>query len=170
MTANRTVRLQITSECDGQQSQQHFTAELYLKGRHAYIRYHETDPNMGRTLTTLKLEANAKGVNGTLHGVDHSSVNEAEHATDPNPELESEQIRIFRHGDIQSEQTFIANKAGNGFYQTPQGKLTLETFTHSIASYLNDAWLGKVSWSYDLFVSGELSGSFHLCVEISEFE
>jgi uncharacterized beta-barrel protein YwiB (DUF1934 family) len=134
MTTKKTVKLQITSKCEGQQVEQSFKAELYVKGTHIYYRYNETDEGMGRTITTLKIE--------------------------------SQQIRIIRHGETQSEQTFILHTHKAGFYQTPQGKLELATFTHELVVDLTDQ-MGRIAWSYDLFVSGELSGTYYLTVLIS---
>jgi uncharacterized beta-barrel protein YwiB (DUF1934 family) len=135
MTEKRNVQLQITSRSEGQIIEQTFKAELYVKGGNGYYRYKETDENMGRTITTLKVEP--------------------------------QQIRIIRHGDIQSDQTFALQSHKTFFYQTPQGKLELSTFTHEINVCLTDQ-VGKISWSYDLFVSNELSGTYSLTVDISE--
>jgi uncharacterized beta-barrel protein YwiB (DUF1934 family) len=135
MTANKAVRLQITSVCEGQRIEQNLQAELYVKGTHLYYRYKETDENMGNTTTTLKVEP--------------------------------EQIRIIRHGDMQSEQTFVLLGNRAGFYQTPQGKLDLATFTHTLAVNLTN-YVGTISWSYDLYVSGELSGTYFLTATISK--
>jgi uncharacterized beta-barrel protein YwiB (DUF1934 family) len=133
----KSVQLRIISKCEDQQIEQQFKADLYEKGDQSYYRYHETDENMGRTVTTLKVEP--------------------------------QQLRIFRHGDIQSEQTFALRSHRTGFYQTPQGKLELTVFTHEISVNLSDQ-KGMISWSYDLFVSDELSGTYYLTVEISEAE
>jgi uncharacterized beta-barrel protein YwiB (DUF1934 family) len=135
MTANRAVRLQITSLCEGQRIEQDLQASLYVKGTHLYYRYKETDANMGHTMTTLKVE--------------------------------SDQIRILRHGDIQSEQTFVLNNNRAGFYQTAQGMLELSIFTHTLVLNLIHQ-VGTISWSYDLYVSGELSGTYLLTAVISE--
>jgi uncharacterized beta-barrel protein YwiB (DUF1934 family) len=135
MTASRRVQLQIISKCEGQHIEQNFLAELYVKGTHIYYRYNEVEENMGRTITTLKVEP--------------------------------QQIRIIRHGDIQSEQTFVLQSNRAGFYQTPQGKLDLATFTHDLSINLTDQ-LGDISWSYDLLVSGEQVGTYYLTARISE--
>jgi uncharacterized beta-barrel protein YwiB (DUF1934 family) len=135
MTEKRNVQLQITSKSEGQIIEQLFKAELYTKGDYCYYRYTETDENMGRTNTTLKVEP--------------------------------QQIRIIRHGDIQSEQTFALQRHKSFYYQTPQGRLELTTYTHEINVSLTDH-VGIISWSYDLFVSDELSGTYSLTVVISE--
>jgi uncharacterized beta-barrel protein YwiB (DUF1934 family) len=135
MTEKRNVKLQITSQSEGQIIEQTFNAELYVKGDHCYYRYNETDENMGRTVTTLKVEPG--------------------------------QIRIIRHGDVQSEQSFALQSHKTFYYQTPQGRLELTTFTHVINVGLVEQ-IGTISWSYDLFVSDELSGTYSLTIEISE--
>jgi uncharacterized beta-barrel protein YwiB (DUF1934 family) len=127
--------MQIISLCEGQRIEQNFEAELYVKGTHIYYRYNEIDENMGRTITTFKVEP--------------------------------QQIRIIRHGDIQSEQTFVLQSNRAGFYQTPQGKLELATFTHNLSVNLSEQ-LGDISWSYDLLVSGESTGTYDLTARISE--
>jgi uncharacterized beta-barrel protein YwiB (DUF1934 family) len=135
MTVSRRVQLQIISKSGDQHIEQNFQAELYVKGTHIYYRYNEVDENMGRTITTLKVEP--------------------------------QQIRIIRHGDIQSEQTFVPQSNRAGSYQTPQGTLELATFTHDISTNLTDQ-LGDISWSYDLLVSGEQAGTYYLTAKISE--
>ncbi len=135
MTEKRKVQLQITSRSDGQFIEQLFIAELYVKGDHYFYRYHETDENMGRTVTTIKVEPR--------------------------------QIRIIRHGDVQSEQSFTLQSHKSFFYQTPQGRLELTTFTHNINVALIDQ-IGTISLIYDLFVSDELSGTYELAIVISE--
>ncbi|WP_162463361.1 DUF1934 domain-containing protein [Paenibacillus psychroresistens] len=137
MMEKRNVKLQIASQSDGQMIEQTFNAELYVKGDHSYYRYNETDENMGRTITTLKVEPG--------------------------------QIRIIRHGDVQSEQSFALQSHRSFSYQTPQGRLELTTFTHAINVGLVEQ-IGTISWSYDLFVSDELSGTYSLIVEISELD
>jgi uncharacterized beta-barrel protein YwiB (DUF1934 family) len=137
MTANKAVRLQITSLCEGQRIEQDFQASLYVKGTHLYFRYKETDENMGDTTTTLKVEL--------------------------------DQIRIIRHGDIQSEQSFVLQSNRAGFYQTPQGLLELATFTRTLVIDLIKQ-VGTITWSYDLYISGELSGTYFLTAKISEAE
>jgi uncharacterized beta-barrel protein YwiB (DUF1934 family) len=135
MNENRKVQLQIISKCDDQRIEQNFQAELYVKGTHIYYRYNEVDENMGRTITTLKVEP--------------------------------QQIRILRHGDIQSEQTFVLQSSRAGFYQTPQGKLELAAFTHDLNINLIGQ-LGDIAWSYDLYVSEEQVGTYYLTARISE--
>jgi uncharacterized beta-barrel protein YwiB (DUF1934 family) len=137
MTAAKSVKLQVISDCEGQHIEQHFTGEWFVKGSYNYIRYSETDPNMGRTVTTIKVEP--------------------------------EQIRIIRQGDIQSEQTFVLHAKRIGFYQTAQGKLELDTLTHSLKVELKD-FAGTFSWSYDLYVSGELTGTYYLSTTISQLK
>ncbi|WJH35761.1 DUF1934 domain-containing protein [Paenibacillus sp. CC-CFT747] len=77
------------------------------------------------------------------------------------------EIRILRHGDVESEQTFVPDGRRNGFYQTPQGLLELGTETRELAVRLVNG-TGTVSWSYDLFVSGEPSGTCRLEIIVTD--
>jgi uncharacterized beta-barrel protein YwiB (DUF1934 family) len=79
--------------------------------------------------------------------------------------LENGQARIIRQGDVQSEQTFVPGEKRLGFYQTSQGKLTLEVHTHSYANDLQDG-PGTAAWSYDLYVAGEHAGRYQIKLSI----
>ncbi len=50
------VRVRIESESAQQKIVQNVDGELYSKGDHYYVRYAEPDPEMGRTMTTLRLD------------------------------------------------------------------------------------------------------------------
>jgi uncharacterized beta-barrel protein YwiB (DUF1934 family) len=81
--------------------------------------------------------------------------------------LETGQMRIIRHGDVESEQLFVPGERSMGFYQTTQGRLELEVNTHGMSSDLNHG-LGWVSWSYDLIVQGEPAGLYEIKLVIQE--
>jgi uncharacterized beta-barrel protein YwiB (DUF1934 family) len=75
--------------------------------------------------------------------------------------LESGLVRIIRQGSVRSEQTFKAGQRLKGYYDTPQGKLELETDTEQLTMQLLGG-LGTVEWSYALFVMGEKAGIYRL--------
>lgn len=81
--------------------------------------------------------------------------------------VDPQEIRIIRHGDVQSEQSFFLQRHRSFNYQTPQGRLELATFTHEINLNLEDQ-LGTISWSYDLYSGDELSGTYSLTVKIAD--
>jgi uncharacterized beta-barrel protein YwiB (DUF1934 family) len=135
------VRLQIHSAAEEQSLIQTAKGELYEKGSHLYIRYAETDPNMGNTMTTVKVEMR----------------HEAQHPV----------IKVLRHGDVQSEQTFELQKKLKGFYITPQLRLELAARTHAINNELYEG-IGNIEWSYDLYADDQNIGTYQLKLEIQE--
>ncbi|PZE20102.1 DUF1934 domain-containing protein [Paenibacillus xerothermodurans] len=80
--------------------------------------------------------------------------------------LGPDSIRVIRQGALRSEQTFVRGQRLHGYYDTPQGKLGLETKTDALAVDLIDG-LGVVEWSYELYVMGELSGTYRLRLTVS---
>jgi uncharacterized beta-barrel protein YwiB (DUF1934 family) len=81
--------------------------------------------------------------------------------------LDGMKLKVIRHGDVTSDQTFISGEWQMGFYETPQGLLELKTYTHQLETQLTEGF-GVISWSYDLYVSGELSGIYSLDLTIQE--
>lgn len=81
--------------------------------------------------------------------------------------LERERIRIVRSGAVRSEQDFVVGKPCPGVYVTPQGRMGLETLTHTLNYDWNEG-IGTVEWSYDLHVMGEAAGTYQLRFHISE--
>jgi uncharacterized beta-barrel protein YwiB (DUF1934 family) len=77
------------------------------------------------------------------------------------------EIKIIRRGDIASEQLFAIGLRTSGVYETPQSVLQLSMFTHRIDARLQSG-IGAVEWSYDLYVAGELAGTYALQIEIQE--
>jgi uncharacterized beta-barrel protein YwiB (DUF1934 family) len=83
--------------------------------------------------------------------------------------LEGDSIRIIRQGSLRSEQSFIAGHRLQGYYDTQQGKLALETATDALVICLTGG-VGTVEWSYDLYVMEEMSGTYKLRLTITERE
>src|SRR4051794_37152652 len=46
--------------------------------------------------------------------------------------LERESIRIIRQGSLRSEQNFVSGQRLKGYYDTPEGRLELETVTGAL--------------------------------------
>lgn len=81
--------------------------------------------------------------------------------------LEAGEVRIIRQGDVRAEQTFAPGEKRIGFYQTAQGRMELEMKTHELSQDIR-AGIGTVSWSYDLYVSGEHAGHYRIKLLIQE--
>lgn len=76
-------------------------------------------------------------------------------------------VKVFRHGDVQSDLTFISGTRTAGYYELPQGRMEMECFTHSIERKL-DGGLGTLSWSYELYANGVHAGRIRLRLVIEE--
>jgi uncharacterized beta-barrel protein YwiB (DUF1934 family) len=77
------------------------------------------------------------------------------------------EIKVIRHGDVESEQLFSLEGKNAGFYKTAQGAMNLAVDTRSISVDLDNG-LGEASWSYDLYISGEFTGRYELKLTIQE--
>jgi len=71
------------------------------------------------------------------------------------------QLRIIRHGDTRSEQTFIPSQRLRGYYETAQGSMELYTETKQLRIKLQEQ-PASVTWRYDLYVSGDYAGRYKL--------
>src|SRR5699024_10853918 len=80
--------------------------------------------------------------------------------------VRSEEIKVMRHGQIRSEQSFSLGTELPGFYQLSLGpagvqQLRLKTRTKRLHTQLVDG-LGVMDWAYELDVDGELAGAYEL--------
>ncbi|WP_409343465.1 DUF1934 domain-containing protein [Paenibacillus sp. MBLB4367] len=135
MTDKRQVELLIVSESGGERIEQRVKADRYDKAGSVFLRYNEKESELGRTVTTVK--------------IDHK------------------QIRIIRHGDTRSEQTFVMSERLRGYYETAQGMMELHTETERLQVDL-DGTPASVKWSYDLYVSGDHAGRYKLTMTLFE--
>jgi uncharacterized beta-barrel protein YwiB (DUF1934 family) len=87
--------------------------------------------------------------------------------TNTTVKIKGDEVKVIRHGGLNSEQTFSTESIQWGFYQTAQGSLELETRTKTIDIQLEQG-IGTVSWSYDLYVSEDYAGKFELKLDIQE--
>lgn len=80
---------------------------------------------------------------------------------------DDKQIKVIRHGDVQSDLTFISGTRTAGYYVMPQGRMEMECFTLGIERQLSDG-LGTLSWSYELYANGVHAGRIRLRLVIEE--
>ena len=81
--------------------------------------------------------------------------------------IEPGRIKVIRQGGIRWEQTFVEREETAGYYQLPGGRVTLGMRTHLVDVRL-DGGVGVVSWTYDLFTDGHLTGTYELKLVIQE--
>lgn len=77
--------------------------------------------------------------------------------------VEPGQLRVVRHGDVKTEQTFDPGRKHIGYLNVPQGRLELETQTESVE--VSGDWTAEkvaltVRWNYRLTVGGQPAGRF----------
>jgi len=77
------------------------------------------------------------------------------------------QIKVIRHGDVQSDLTFRSGTRTAGHFSLPQGRMELELYTHGIDRKLSDG-VGSLSWSYDMIAGGVHAGRMRLRLTIEE--
>lgn len=137
MTDTSGARIVIKS-CQGQEETiQELAGEVLVRGDVIYIRYEEAEK--GPTGGTTRVLVKISG----------------------------DEIKIMRHGEVESEQTFRSGHKLPGFYFSPFTKFHLSTVTHRLESRLAGAF-GQVVWEYDLYVHDELSGNFNISLLIQE--
>lgn len=77
------------------------------------------------------------------------------------------ELKLIRHGGIESEQTFQTGRRLPGFYRSPYTQFNLSTDTRELEITRNGRTL-EVSWNYDLYVYEDLSGKFAISLHIQE--
>jgi uncharacterized beta-barrel protein YwiB (DUF1934 family) len=127
----RSVRIDIESRSAGQGMTQSAQGELFFKEEQLVLRYAESDPSLGRTMTTMKIEPG--------------------------------EIKVIRHGDVESDQSYRPGHTTRGVLRTSGAILSLEKRTHEIRCDMNEHG-GTVRWSYDMIMNGEPAGMFELSV------
>ncbi|AZS13135.1 DUF1934 domain-containing protein [Paenibacillus lutimineralis] len=137
MTDKNGAKIVITSRQGQEETIQELTGEAMVRGDVIYIRYEEVE----------------KGPTG---GVTRALV-----------KISGDEVKIMRHGEVESEQTFRTGHKLPGFYFSPFTKFHLSTVTHRLESKFSGAF-GQVTWDYDLYVYDELSGNFNISLLIQE--
>lgn len=137
MTDKNGAKIVIRSRQGQEETVQELTGEAMVRGDVIYIRYEEAE----------------KGPTG---GITRALV-----------KISGDEVKIMRHGEVESEQTFRAGHKLPGFYFSPFTKFHLSTVTHRLESKFLGAF-GQVAWDYDLYVYDELSGNFNISLLIQE--
>jgi uncharacterized beta-barrel protein YwiB (DUF1934 family) len=105
---------------------------------------------------------------GSSYYLRYSEVGESMAGVTTTLKLNSQEITLLRHGNVRSEQRFRLMKTCLGTYQTAEGCLRLETFTHQLEHHLDEWGLGRIAWSYQLKVSEMDAGEFAINIEVQE--
>ncbi|WP_223069346.1 DUF1934 domain-containing protein [Paenibacillus caui] len=139
MPDSRAAAITLQSSDGTETSVQHMRGEVIHAGTGTYIRYEE--PEQGPTGGTTRTTVI----------------------------INKNELKILRHGEIQSQQTFRPGERLPGFYRSPLTTFQLSTDTKSLEIDTNvngGSW--SLKWAYDLYVYEELSGQFTISLQIQE--
>lgn len=138
-TAGYGVVVTLSSLHEGERTVLQVPGQAITRGSQLYIRYEE--PGQGP-------EQGAPSIRTTV-------------------KIAAEEIKIIRHGGVESEQSFRSGKRLPGFYRSPFTQFNLSTDTREL-DITRSGRSVIVSWTYDLYVYDELSGRFALSLHIQE--
>ncbi|WP_018753749.1 DUF1934 domain-containing protein [Paenibacillus sanguinis] len=131
------VNLLLTSRQGGDETVQRLRGNALLRGESVYIRYDEPEPGPEGTQTRTMLK------------------------------ITGEELKIMRHGGVESEQTFRSGQRLPGFYHSALTRFQLSTDTLKLDAQLIGV-TGFVNWEYDLYVYEECSDRFIISLHIQE--
>ncbi|OAB43594.1 DUF1934 domain-containing protein [Paenibacillus glacialis] len=137
MSDNTQAKIRLVSRVDGEDVVQEMPAELIQKGTVLYVRYEE-------------LDASPQG------GATRTTI-----------KITQNEVKIIRHGEVQSEHSFEYEKRLPGFYRSPYTTFNLSTYTTEMDMKIEGMY-GHVRFAYDLYVFDELSGQFAIHLHIQE--
>ncbi|CAH1226174.1 hypothetical protein PAECIP111892_05713 [Paenibacillus auburnensis] len=123
----------------GQRNVMKAAGEVIARGPQLYIRYEEAE--QGPQGETVSVRTTIK--------------------------ISGSELKLIRHGNIESEQSFVLGRRLPGFYRSPYTQFNLSTDTRKLDISREGRSL-NVSWEYDLYVYGELSGQFAISLYIQE--
>ncbi|WP_310830917.1 DUF1934 domain-containing protein [Paenibacillus pedocola] len=124
---------------DGQRNVMKAAGEVIARGAQLYIRYEEAEQGPRGESVSVRTTIKISG----------------------------SELKLIRHGSIESEQSFVLGRRLPGFYRSPYTQFNLSTDTRKLDITREGRSL-KVSWEYDLYVYGELSGQFAISLYIQE--
>lgn len=138
MPGSQYASIQLISRQEGDEEKvQNLRGEVFAKGNAVYIRYEEPQ-------------------RGPQGGITRTMI-----------KILGGELKIIRHGEVESEQTFRLGQRLPGFYRSPYMSFQLSTATTRLEIDLNGIH-GSVEWEYDFYVFEELSGHFALSLHIWE--
>lgn len=127
----------LSSSSGTETSVQQMRGEVIRTGGTVYIRYEEPEA-------------------GPTGGITRSTV-----------KITGEEIKVLRHGEVESQQSFSRGKKLPGFYRSPYTTFQMSTDTKEVEiRWAQDG--GSLRWTYDLYIYDELSGQFIVSLQIQE--
>lgn len=137
MPAMSRVLITINSRQDEETVKQTLAGQLFRKDKALYVRYEEPGAN-----------GNPGGVRTLL-------------------KVTQEELKVIRHGEVESEQSFRKGSRLPGFYRSPYTRFALITHTRDLRVRLEGS-SGEIYWAYELEVHDAISGHFAVSLTIQE--
>ncbi|MDO3413145.1 DUF1934 domain-containing protein [Saccharibacillus sp. CPCC 101409] len=137
MPETNRVLIRLRSRQDGETVEQTLAGQVFVKDRSLYIRYEEPSAAGG-----------AEGTRTLLKVTD-------------------DELKIIRHGEVESEQSFRKGSGLAGFYRSPYTRFALVTHTRELSVRMEGVY-GQIDWEYDLEIQDALSARFAVSLTIQE--
>lgn len=128
----------LTSLQDGTETVQSYQGQVFSAGGAIYLKYEERGEGQA-----------------------------GEEVTRATVKITPDELKLIRHGTVESSQTFQAGRRLPGYYRAPYTSFNLSTETQSLNLDL-DGLSGTAKWKYDLYVYDELAGQFDISLHIQE--
>jgi len=77
------------------------------------------------------------------------------------------ELKVTRHGEVESEQSFRKGDSLPGFYRSPYTRFDMVTHTRELSVRMQGP-TGEIHWEYELEVHDVLSGHFAVSLTIQE--
>lgn len=133
------VSITLASRHEGETSVLSVGGEAVQKGTQLYIRFEE--PSQGPQSPEVSVRTTIK--------------------------ILEDELRIIRHGGVESEQSFQSGRRLPGFYRSPYTQFNLSTETSTLGISRQGRSL-TAAWEYELYVYDEPSGQFAISLHIQE--
>lgn len=138
MPDHKPASITLTSLQDGTETVQSYQGQVFSAGGAIYLKYEE-----------------------------HGQGPTGEEVTRATVKITPSELKLIRHGTVESSQTFQAGRRLPGYYRAAYTSFNLSTETHSLTLNL-DGLSGSAKWKYDLYVYDELAGQFDISLHIQE--
>lgn len=137
MSGMHRVLIRISSRQDEETVEQTLAGQLFEKEKSLFIRYAEPGA-----------DGSGEGVRTLL-------------------KVTPEELKIIRHGEVESEQSFRKGSRLPGFYRSPYARFALMTHTRELRVRMQGL-SGEICWEYELEVQDVISGRFSISLTIQE--
>ncbi|GGO09781.1 DUF1934 domain-containing protein [Saccharibacillus kuerlensis] len=131
------VLIRIVSRQDEETVEQTLAGQVFQKEKSLYIRYEEPGADGSRESVRTLLK------------------------------VTEEELKVIRHGEVESEQSFRKGSSLPGFYRSPYTRFAMVAHTRELRVRMQGP-TGEIHWEYELEVQDVISGHFAVSLTIQE--